>query len=64
MSFPVLFLEIKPKALFGFDVYLLDQLVVDFFSIWAKRLSGEAVVGMSKGARCDRRSYLHDILQK
>lgn len=45
-----LFLETKPDVLFVFEVYLVDQLVMDLFSIWARRLSGEAVVGMRKGA--------------
>lgn len=47
---PVLFLETKLCVPFVFEVYLVDQLVMDLFSIWARRLSGEAVVGMRKGA--------------
>lgn len=37
-----LFLEIKPKALFGLEVYFME-----LFSIWAMRMSGRPVVGMS-----------------
>lgn len=37
-------------VLFVFEVYLVDQLIMDLFSIWARKLSGEAVVGMRKGA--------------
>lgn len=41
---------LKPYVLFVFEVYLVDQLVMELFSIWARRLSGEAVVGMRQGA--------------
>lgn len=37
-------------VLFVFEVYLVDQLVMELFSIWARRLSGGAVVGMRQGA--------------
>ena len=42
------------QILFVVEVYLVDQLLMDLFSIWARRLSGEAMVSMWKGARCDR----------
>lgn len=41
---------LKPCVLFVFEVYLVDQLVMELFSIWARKLSGEAVVGMRQGA--------------
>lgn len=44
-SLSLLLLETKPHVLFVFEVYLLEHLVMDFFSIWARRLSGEAVCG-------------------
>lgn len=45
-----LYPSLKPYVLFVFEVYLVDQLVMELFSIWARRLSGEAVVGMRQGA--------------
>lgn len=47
---PLLYFTIKWRVLFVFEVYLVDQLVMEMFSIWARRLSGEAVVGMRQGA--------------
>lgn len=49
-----LYPSLKPYVLFVFEVYLVDQLVMELFSIGARRLSGEAVVGMRQGAWCDR----------
>lgn len=49
-SLSLLLLETKLHVLLVFEVYLLEHLVMDFFSIWAKRLSGEAVVGVWRGA--------------
>lgn len=45
VSFPFYFLDTKPDVLFVFEVYLVDQLVLELFSIWARRLSTEALVG-------------------
>lgn len=37
--------------------YLVDQLVMELFIIWAGRFSGEAVLGMSQRAWCDRETF-------
>ncbi|XP_077950924.1 pre-B-cell leukemia homeobox interacting protein 1b isoform X5 [Gasterosteus aculeatus] len=42
-------LSAKPTDLWKQAVYLVDQLVMEWFSIWARRLSGEAVVEEGEG---------------